>query len=143
MALTDLIPWSRNRSVALSRFSDDSDPFLSLHREMNRMFDDFARGFGFGVPSRLSGSAWGSTWPRVEIDETDKEVRVIAKLPGLEQKDVEVTLADGVLTLKGEKKVEAMARSTANAGRGSSSARLKSARRLTRTKSTRPSRTAS
>ncbi len=103
MALTDLVPWARNRSVAPQRFSDEGDPFLALHREMNRMFDDFARGFGLTQPARfgLSGG-----WPHVEVSETEKEVRVVAELPGVEQNDVELSLADGVLTIKGEKKSE-------------------------------------
>ncbi|HZT18259.1 MAG TPA: Hsp20/alpha crystallin family protein, partial [Dongiaceae bacterium] len=42
----------------------------------------------------------------VEVSETDKEVKVVAELPGLDEKDVDVTLHDGVLTLKGEKKAE-------------------------------------
>jgi HSP20 family protein len=103
MALTDLVPWGRNCSVATQRFSDDGDPLLALHREMNRMLDDFARGFGMGLPARFGASG---TWPHVEVSETDKEVKVVAELPGLEQKDVEVSLHDGVLTLKGEKKQE-------------------------------------
>ena len=103
MALTDLVPWGRNRSVATQRFSDDGDPFLALHREMNRMLDDFARGFGMGLPARFGAPG---AWPHVEVSETDKEVKVVAELPGLEQKDVEVSLHDGVLTLKGEKKRE-------------------------------------
>ena len=45
-------------------------------------------------------------WPSVEFNETDKEVKVIAELPGIEQKDVEVEIADGVLTISGEKKSE-------------------------------------
>lgn len=103
MALTDLVPWPRNRSIATSRYTEESDPFIALHREVNRMFDDFARGFGAGAPARfgLSGN-----WPNVEIKETDKEIRIAAELPGLEQKDVEVSLHEGVLTLKGEKKSE-------------------------------------
>ncbi len=103
MSLTDLVPWNRNRSVATRRTSEDGDPFLSLHREVNRMFDDFARGFGLGVP--LAGGI-SSGWPHIEVSETDKDVKVVAELPGLEQKDVEVTLAQGTLTLKGEKKSE-------------------------------------
>ena len=43
MALKDLIPWNRERSVDVTRRSED--PFRSLHREMNRVFEDFARGF--------------------------------------------------------------------------------------------------
>jgi HSP20 family protein len=45
-------------------------------------------------------------WPRVEVGENNNEVKVVAELPGMEQKDVEVSLHDGVLTLKGEKKSE-------------------------------------
>lgn len=103
MALTDLVPWGRNRSVAPQRFAETGDPFLALHREMNRIFDDFARGFGVGLPARFGLSG---TWPYVEVSESDKELRLTAELPGMDHKDVEVSLADGVLTLKGEKKSE-------------------------------------
>jgi HSP20 family protein len=103
MALTDLVPWGRNRSVAAPRFSAEGDPFLALHREMNRMFDDFARGFGVGLPARFGGSGG---WPHVEVSETDSEVKVVAELPGLEERDIDLSLQDGVLTLKGEKKSE-------------------------------------
>lgn len=43
---------------------------------------------------------------KVEVSETDKDLRIDAELPGIEEKDVEVTLSDDVLTIKGEKKVE-------------------------------------
>ncbi len=103
MALTDLIPWGRNRSLAPTRFSEDSDPFLSLHRDMNRVLDEFTRGFGVAAPSR---SDWSAAWPHVEVNESDTEVKVAAELPGMEQKDIEVSLQDGMLMLKGEKKSE-------------------------------------
>ena len=45
-------------------------------------------------------------WPHVEVSETDEELRVVAELPGLGERDIEVTLHDGMLTLKGEKKSE-------------------------------------
>ena len=101
MALTDLISRSR-RSLAPQRYNEDSDSFLTLHREMNRIFDDFARGFGAPLASRDAAAGW----PHVEIAETDKEVTVHAELPGLEQKDVELSLTDGILTLKGSKHAE-------------------------------------
>ncbi len=103
MALTDLVPWNRNRSVTTRRVADEGDPFLALHREMNRIFDDFSRGFGVGIPT---GFGTHSGWPQIEVSETDREVKVAAELPGMDQKDVEVTLAEGALTLKGEKKSE-------------------------------------
>jgi len=103
MALSDIVPWARPRTPATQRFSDEGDPFLSLHREVNRMFDDFARGFGIGLPARFGTTG---VWPHVEVSETDREVKVVAELPGLDQKDVELSFADGVLTLKGRKESE-------------------------------------
>ncbi|MFC3073558.1 Hsp20/alpha crystallin family protein [Shinella pollutisoli] len=102
MSVRDLIPWGRNNGNQVpSPFRDgDRDPFLSLHREVNRLFDDVFRGFGSGVPS------FGGGWPSVEISDGEKEIRVTAEVPGLEEKDIEVLLNDGVLTLKGEKRSE-------------------------------------
>jgi HSP20 family protein len=101
MNVRDLIPWGRASHRAPTLFRDEpASPILALHREMNRLFDDAFR--SFDVPSL--GRSLG--WPNVEISETDKELRVAAELPGLEEKDVEVLLADDVLTLRGEKKAE-------------------------------------
>jgi HSP20 family protein len=101
MNVRDLIPWGRTRS-APATYNDN--PFLTLHREVNRLFDDFFRGFDAPSPfGRWNG--WG-TWPSVEVSETDKEIRVAAEMPGLEEKDVEVLLDDGILTLRGERKSE-------------------------------------
>jgi HSP20 family protein len=46
------------------------------------------------------------SWPNIEVNETDKQVSIIAELPGLEEKDVEVELSDGTLAIRGEKKTE-------------------------------------
>jgi len=109
MSVRDLIPWGRsNGNQLLSVFRDDDrDPFLSLHREVNRLFDDVFRGFDSRLPAlgRLS-SFGGGSWPNVEVSDGEKEIRVTAEIPGLEEKDVEVLLEDGVLTLKGEKRSE-------------------------------------
>ncbi len=103
MALTDLIPWGRNRALTTARLGEEGDPFSALQREMNRILDDFTHGFGATAPGR---SGWSGAWPHVEVSESDNDVKVVAELPGLEQKDVEVSLHEGVLTLKGEKKSE-------------------------------------
>jgi HSP20 family protein len=102
MDVKGLMPWSRNRNMPASRYSGEENPFLALHREMNRTFDDFLRSFDLPVAQ----VGWMGAWPHVEVSETDKDVRVVAELPGLEEKDVELTLKDDVLTLKGEKKSE-------------------------------------
>jgi len=105
MNVRDLIPWNRS-GQAPSVYRDDGHPFLSLHREMNRLFDDVFRGFDTRLPSLGSVSSFRGAWPNIEISETDKEIRVTAEVPGLEDKDVEVFLDDGVLTLRGEKRSE-------------------------------------
>lgn len=97
MSVRDLIPWGRERS------GEVMDPFLALHREMNRLFDNVFRSFD----GRLSPAGFGGMgWPRMDVVETDAEYRVTAELPGLEEKDVELSFQDGVLTLRGEKKAE-------------------------------------
>lgn len=108
MSVRDLIPWGRNNGDQVPAvFRDDNrDPFLSLHREVNRLFDDVFRGFGSGWPSLSGASTFGGAWPSVEISNDDKEIRITAEVPGLEEKDIEVLLNDGVLTLKGEKRSE-------------------------------------
>jgi HSP20 family protein len=45
-------------------------------------------------------------WPNVEVSQTDGEIRITAEVPGMNEKDVELLLEDGVLTLRGEKKSE-------------------------------------
>ena len=106
MAIRDLVPWNnRSRDVSTRRI-EDTNPFLALHREMNRLFDDVFRGFDlmpFGSDRLLNG---GMNWPNIEVSETEKDVKVTAELPGLEEKDVEVELANGALAIRGEKKIE-------------------------------------
>jgi HSP20 family protein len=102
MAIRDLIPWTRNQELATSR--DSFDPFLTLHREMNRLFDDVFRGFGGGSMAPLMEGRF--SWPRLEISDTGKMLTVTAELPGMTEKDVQIEIADGVLTLRGEKKAE-------------------------------------
>jgi HSP20 family protein len=105
MAIKDLIPWSRGRDVAVRR-GEDMNPFVSLQREMNRLFDEAFRGFDlapFGPGGRLP---WSEAWPAMEISETGKEIKITAELPGLEEKDIDVRLANGVLTISGERHSE-------------------------------------
>jgi HSP20 family protein len=106
MTMRDLIPWGRNQQTTPSRYRDEGDPFMTLHREMNRLFDDVFRTFDMAPLGTLGGTGRRAGWPSVEVSETDKDVRISAELPGLEDKDVEVLMGDGVLTLRGEKKSE-------------------------------------
>lgn len=85
---------------APSRFG--AFPLFSFHREIDRLFDDFFHGFG----GARAMSAPGGMMPSVNVSETDSEIELTAELPGMEEKDVEVSLADNILTIRGEKKEE-------------------------------------
>jgi len=102
MTIRDLIPWTKNRELAPS--GDNYDPFLTLHREMNRLFDDVFRGFGGTSMSPLLEGRFG--WPKIEMNDSAKTLTISAELPGMTEKDVQVEIANGVLTIRGEKKAE-------------------------------------
>jgi HSP20 family protein len=103
MGFRDLIPWSKNHDMVQRR--EEQNPFLTLHREMNRLFDDVFSGFGLmsRTPALMEGRF---SWPHVELSETEKALKVTAELPGMEENDVQVELANGALVIRGEKKVE-------------------------------------
>ena len=108
MMIRDLVPWGRNTNrlpVKQRNTSEqreyESNPLLSLHRDVNRLFDNVLG--GFGMPA-LAGFDASFGWPAIETSETDKEIRLTAELPGLTNKDVEVLVEDGILTLRGERK---------------------------------------
>ena len=95
--------------------SPEVRPFTNLRREIDRLFDDFAWGSSWRLPSPRTlfdvepfwrGHISWSNVPPVDIADTDKAYEITAELPGLDEKNVEVKFASGVLTLKGEKKEE-------------------------------------
>jgi HSP20 family protein len=104
MGFRDLMPWTKDQQLSNGR--EAFDPFHTLHREMNRLFDDVFRGIGplgrIGNPL-MEGQF---SWPRIELSETDKAVTISAELPGLSENDVQVEIANGVLSIRGEKKAE-------------------------------------
>jgi len=75
------------------------EPFISLRREIDRVFDDLGRGFSWKTTAT-------DLMPNTDVIESDKEIEITAELPGLQEKDVQVNVADNVLTIKGEKKAE-------------------------------------
>lgn len=102
MTVRDVAP-RRSRGEVEER-NEAAYPFASLRREMDRLFDDF---FG-GAPRMgwLAGAAEGTLTPTVDVAETDREVVVTAELPGLDDKDIEVSIRDNSLSIKGEKRAE-------------------------------------
>lgn len=82
------------------------DSFHSFHKEVDQLFNEFKKGFNLPTVESVSGSSAGLLSPSIDVSETDKSLNVSVELPGVEEKDVEVTLTDNVLTIKGEKKTE-------------------------------------
>ena len=106
MDLKSLVPWRNNSKPNVPATRDDYfDPIVTFRREMDRMFDDFLTGFG-GRGLQSTSAGWQGVTPTLDVTETEKELVVTAELPGLDDKDFEVTLAGDVLTIKGEKKSE-------------------------------------
>lgn len=105
MNVKALIPWNCGREVTVN-CGNGAGPLLALHRDMNRMFDQVFRTFDLAPFSFDREFDDMLAWPKLELTENDEEVVVIAELPGLEAKDIEVELANGVLAIKGEKKTE-------------------------------------
>jgi HSP20 family protein len=97
-------PLSRFRPGGLAERGFGDDPFLSLHREINRMFDDVFR----GSPAWGARGGEGSNFvpAHMDVSETESQVRICTELPGVNQDDVEVTIDDDTLTVRGEKKLE-------------------------------------
>ena len=100
-----LVPFSRNRML-MPWHSEDPDPFHTMRREVNRLFND-AFG-GFGLPSLFGPATVGMPLemldPQMDVSETEHEIQITAELPGVDGKDVEVLLADDQLTIHGETK---------------------------------------
>jgi HSP20 family protein len=102
MTVRDLIPWGRQTSsnqAPVPYRESEMTPFFGLRREIDRLFDDI-----FRMPSFAGGGTM--SWPSVEVSDGEREIRVSAEIPGLSEKDVEVTVHDGVLSIHGEKKSE-------------------------------------
>jgi HSP20 family protein len=74
------------------------DPFLDLHREVNRLFDDSLRGMteGNGGVTMLN--------PKVDVCPTDDGWELTAELPGVDEKDIDLRLDGDLLTISGEKR---------------------------------------
>jgi len=103
MALKNLIPWKKkDESLAVRR---PENPVEALRSEMDRLFEGalslWPNAFDF-ADRRLTGGFL----PEVDLTETDQEVKVTAELPGLDEKDLELNIEEGGLTIRGEKRQE-------------------------------------
>ncbi|MEW6053776.1 MAG: Hsp20/alpha crystallin family protein [Nitrospirota bacterium] len=80
----------------------EANPFALFRQEMDRLFDNFFSGFEM---EPFKGK-FGAFSPSVDIKESDREIRISAELPGMDDKDIDVLLNRDSVTIKGEKKEE-------------------------------------
>ena len=89
------------------------DVWQSFRSEMDRLFDRFSGSFGFpalrrmfdmGPPGQPSSFSFGV--PAIDMSEDEKSYKITAELPGLDAKDVDLTISGDMLVLKGEKRQE-------------------------------------
>jgi HSP20 family protein len=105
MRVTDLIPW-KTAPGSETAMPGGRDPVAALQSDVNRAFDDFLR----VIPMPFSG--WASSFPDsgsripVDVTENDKEMKVTAELPGMDETDIDVRVNDGMLIIAGEKKTD-------------------------------------
>jgi len=109
MSLKEVVPW---RWGGLRRWDVEDRPFESfykemdaLHKEMDRLFEDFWKG---GRHLEMMNKPWefAELTPRVDETEDEKAFHIRVELPGMDKDDVDLTLSDGVLVIRGEKKRE-------------------------------------
>jgi len=100
MTNRELMPWGRNRGVRMG----DGTPMMNLRREMDRMLTDV---LGNAFPSfNMGGGRSAMAWPQLDVEETDREVRITAEMPGMKQEEIDLRIEEGMLTLSGERKDE-------------------------------------
>ena len=108
MPITDLIPWKKkepDQDETGDELELRQDSFGTMQQQMNRIFDDFFRGPGL-EPFGAFQEGWDAFSPRVDVIENEKEITVSVELPGMEEEDIDVALAQRSLTISGEKRHE-------------------------------------
>lgn len=109
MTLKDIVPW---RWGGLRHWENNDRPYESflremdtLHEEMNRLFDSFWKDSG---SRNFLSRPWQAEdlTPRIDETEDEEAYHVKVELPGMDEEDVDITLSDSVLTIRGEKKRE-------------------------------------
>jgi len=98
-------PISQFRPAALADRGIATSPFLVLQRQMNRLLEDVF-GPDTNFAPQVPEAVRGILSPRIELTETETDLRFIAELPGVKEQEIELSLDEGVLTLRAEKKAE-------------------------------------
>lgn len=101
----------RRESRMPIRREEGRDPFLALRERMDRLMDEFFGGFDawpFASRWAISPFEWriGAFTPRIDVRDEDNQIKIDAELPGMSEKDVDISLSGDAIVIKGEKKQE-------------------------------------
>ena len=103
MNSTTLVPFSSYRNGG-TRPSELESEVSNLFRDIDQLFNTSISRFFSSTPDRQNWNQLSLFMPRVDTSETEEFIQVTTELPGMEEKDIDVSLSNGVLTLSGEKK---------------------------------------
>lgn len=110
-----LTPWNwfkkeeeQSQSARSQNVSGSSDhPLARFHRDLDQLFDNVFQGFPLSPGRRENGNSWGGfILPHVDISEDKKQYTITVEVPGVAEKDIQMTLTDGTLMIQGEKRSE-------------------------------------
>lgn len=101
MRITDIVPWRSSGREILNR-SEPMDPVRGLQLDVDRAFENFWRMVPFPFPTLDRLQPRDSV--RVDVGDGGKEITVTAELPGMNEADIDVSINDGLLTIRGVKK---------------------------------------
>ena len=108
------LPVKQEKTSERAPTAEARRPFETLRREVEQLFDDFGQNF-LRLPARRSLFGFEPLWrreaaweaaPAVDVVESEKAYEITAELPGMDEKNIEVKVANGTLTIKGEKQEE-------------------------------------
>ena len=101
--------WTRWNELGFGGLDGELSALNDLRNQMDRLFLDFERGRGQTRPSRGENrSVDGSSWPRIMLHDAGHELRLRAEVPGIGEKDLEISIEQSSLTIRGERRVEAL-----------------------------------
>jgi HSP20 family protein len=102
MGVKDLLPASLSKRHMTRKEDEEKNPLISLQQEMNKMFDRFFSDFR----SDTLGKRFEVDFPKMDITETESFIEITADLPGIEKKNIQISVSDDILSIRGEKDVK-------------------------------------
>lgn len=107
MSVRDIIPWRRgDRRSSTPARRESGHPMFALQSDINQALEDFWRTFQSPAMRAMGTDLLEDDSPKIDVRDRDRAVEVVAELPGMDEDDVEVSVAEGALIIRGEKESE-------------------------------------